>query len=732
MYTKTSWVNRTAPYLEALNLNHMEKGIFDNSNAIDAIGLGETAKGEWTPAVGTEYPSAPTLGDSYFIAGLSTPYTFVGGDLTGKETDNQDKIYYSDAGWILIEQRNIPEEMVTYVDTVANMQALESSIDDIIYVKNYVDTYPLNQEYRVFASSSVDVAKVDEQGLGFTLANGNIAVPITDNINSIHFGILPDKTVNGTRLGAFLAASTLVKVTFEGGFYDTGLNIYREYSNANIHFNNTEFSGLIHIVSTDTPVLPEEPVRDITLTGHIVTYDRFGTINIDGLFGGLNVTAKSNPSKNINGTDGRGIHIYSKTNNCYFGDFIVENTGTTTETASLNLSYAVAIDDRVNPSVNVNINSIYIKDTLAGGVSLQCLNSNIGSITIDNYGDDVGYYNVIYVDDPFGMKMEDINIGVAIANSNVNIGSIVVNQESFAGRSRSLVDVCIFDYPLGISPSSSVGVPSVVHSIECLNPQHIGVYLGYGRNGNTEIGSVKFPYVDGANKQVTDGTLRANYGLVTTNMQAKIGSITAVNTNKARLITQLEDDNYNNRIKVDNIVVNEHTVSVAKFRGFFDIGDIDIQSCVTNSIEYAIDAYRISSNKSQGRIQNIRMLNHSGVETQLLKMATDYSSVGSIYAEGVNSTTYSAVIFGGKHSSLSNVKLVGIGDTGAGLELHAGGYFVNMNSLLISNYSLGITGSGTHNVAAGCGSINNTTNSDVALSVYQVDPATLGSYGMGV
>ena len=65
--------------------------------------------GNFTPAAGAEYPDTTghSHGAYWYVDGLSSPYTFTGGDLAGETTDNGDVMLWAYDGWVLRAAQDI-------------------------------------------------------------------------------------------------------------------------------------------------------------------------------------------------------------------------------------------------------------------------------------------------------------------------------------------------------------------------------------------------------------------------------------------------------------------------------------------------------------------------------------------------------------------------------------------------------------------------------------------------
>jgi hypothetical protein len=121
--------NETNIATNSLNINQNTgdiatntSNISKNTSDIATLSSGETPQGEFTPTAGTEYPSSPSISDSWYIGSLGLDgYTYVTGGLSGETTFNLDKILYTNTGWSLISA-NLLENTQEYVDDENQLQ----------------------------------------------------------------------------------------------------------------------------------------------------------------------------------------------------------------------------------------------------------------------------------------------------------------------------------------------------------------------------------------------------------------------------------------------------------------------------------------------------------------------------------------------------------------------------------------------------------------------------------
>ncbi|ADL52111.1 hypothetical protein [Clostridium cellulovorans] len=170
------------------------------------------------------------------------------------------------------------------------------------------------------------------------------------------------------------------EVFFPKGLYKTQLNISQ--SNLVIRFEEgAELTGLVHIFVENS----KNKIKNITIRGTIVTYDRFGTRNVDG----LTVDAIHVKSDGLKATDypnikGRGVHISPGTTNMKCKLIEVDDL----DSAGHNNVAAVEIDGASNNPSNLFIGKIWVKKSDVHGVYLTGNRHIIGEIQVDEYGAD--------------------------------------------------------------------------------------------------------------------------------------------------------------------------------------------------------------------------------------------------------------------------------------------------------------------------------------------------------
>lgn len=198
------------------------------------------------------------------------------------------------------------------------------------------------------------------------------------------YGISPDGTTNWyvahrAKWDAAQANSALlgVPLIFSPGYYASGFEITA--SNVSARFEvGAEIGGLFHVISYDADPVAN-PIRNIALRGTLVTYDRFGCVNVDGLIFDR-ILVKFNGAKNVQDPGhGRGVHIYTGCKNFKGIDITVEDL----DSGGSNNDAAVSFD---NYPINLWIDRIHVKRSALHGVYITGTGHRIGEVIVDEWG----------------------------------------------------------------------------------------------------------------------------------------------------------------------------------------------------------------------------------------------------------------------------------------------------------------------------------------------------------
>ncbi|ADL50014.1 hypothetical protein [Clostridium cellulovorans] len=197
------------------------------------------------------------------------------------------------------------------------------------------------------------------------------------------YGIIPDKDTiwhntqyinnafnNGSKLG--------FEVFFPKGFYKTQLNISQ--SNLTLDFEEgSEVTGGVYIYTIDN----QNKIKNVTIKGTIVTYDRFAATNTDTLIvDTIYVKGDGSKATDYPGIRGRGVHIYKGTTNMRCKSIIIDDIDGNGE----NNCAAVQIDGYVENPSNLSIDKIWVKKSDVHGVYLTGNGHKIGEIQVDEFG----------------------------------------------------------------------------------------------------------------------------------------------------------------------------------------------------------------------------------------------------------------------------------------------------------------------------------------------------------
>jgi len=246
-----------------------------------------------------------------------------------------------------------------------------------------------------------------------------------DNSLLNNYKLMKNALDNSSKLG--------YEVYFPTGLYKTQLNISQ--SNVTIRFEEgAELTGLVHIFVEDN----KDKIKNLTIRGTIVTYDRFGTRNVDGItVDAIHVKSDGSKATDYPGVRSRGVHISPGTTNMKCKLIEVDDLDSTGH----NNVAAVEIDGWIENPSNLSIDKIRVKKSDVHGVYLTGNGHNIGEIQVDEFGaDEYKLKNSIEDSDSLDQSKELKGVWLNRC-SDTKIKNIVVNN---ANNIRSNVKCDVF------------------------------------------------------------------------------------------------------------------------------------------------------------------------------------------------------------------------------------------------------------------------------------------------
>lgn len=474
-----------------------------------------------------------------------------------------------------------------------------------------IDAGPVNE---VDTRLSDRLNHVDEQlaeTMKFPILDGEIGV-INKNYpwgDARRYGIFPDGTTNWNLDTNYIdniqqnSANLGISIYFPSGFYNTELNIYT--SNVSINLDkDVEFAGLIHIGS-----LTQDDIENVKINGTVVTYDRFGTFKINGLYvERVHVKADGTKALNYPGIRSRGIHIYSGTKNLVCKEMIIDDF----DQNGYNNESAFAADGYQNNPQKLKIDRIIIKKSDVHGVYLTGTGHRIGEIIIEEYG--AGQYTQgTGLQDSDGLAQSQELKGVWINRcEDTEIGRIVVNQSNEGTRAYAKYDVMIDE--TGINRYGTVTVGEII----CKNVRGAsrGISLGdrvyQSPRCIVDIQSISIEVITGKAAIVDYGVMNIH-----TNVNARIGSII-----------------FNNVDTSDAFKMQSGSKAVIDL---IDIGPIKRQALY---IEGELNCKEIRCDRiaSLDNVSTARIYGSSSVKTKINKLILGASVAVTVKALEINNT----------------------------------------------------------------------------------------------
>ena len=488
--------------------------------------------------------------------------------------------------------------------------------------------------------------------------------------------------------------------------------------------------------------LSDIAIQNVILKGDFTTYDRFGTINVDGLIADR-VICKSDTSKNTLGDEGGGVHIFTLCKNFNINEVIVEDTKN--QAASANMHAAFACDGVGLESLTFG--KVWVKDTKVNGAIIQGEGYHIGQLVVDRYGNGVMSSVIPYVGDQdlFSQTSATLAHGLWISRATGRIDHVVIDQkDGFSGRAFAQKDV-VFDrdFLLWDSPQTTSFVDvktgfSVGH-IECKNPHYVAVDFGSYKGWCTPtVEKITLGIIDDDNDAVLNDPKRLERGLVNIGYtRAKVGQIRAQNIKEAALLFNHVNYTFSitaamgrePSVNVDVIDVEDHAANAVMLHCQHNLGSINFDDVTIKGTYYLEPSIEIGTRAKGSNIGRINGRLESGqVNKSLLEYKATSSTIGAIEAYNfvANKTTNDAVLHFNscKYSTVGNISVdaSSLAGSSGGIK-YTGTYNFKTDVALVNNMNHGvIDGAGNARViCVGCVALTNTTDSDLPVGNLVVD-----------
>ena len=641
---------------------------------------------------------------------------------------------------------------------------------------------------------------VDNVGLGFDLPNGKKLVLISDVKKVAHFGVFADGVTNwesteGPKFTGIKNASQIYRIHWAQGLYKTGFNINNTHSGMKMHFDNTEFGSLLHLLSgseilnekgisslssaggvvtvttvsshnmgdnrkvffqntgtdidageymttitgtnTFTIVSPadvsgytsggfvtDSPLKDVSFTGTVTAYGRFGTINLQN-FHFDTVKVASDASKHVSGVESRGVHIYSKCRDWYGRTLICEDTDL--QAASVNLHAAVAIDG--TGQENINIDTIHVYDSGVNGVILQTNGLSCRKIIVDGYGRGALGTSPIAATptDYHGKSMPSVACGVWLIRGACDIGMIQVKNKNSRGEAYTfterpnvyadvMIDRSYIDWDLGLATYVESRATQTIGNIICENVLNMAV-ASADAVLNVKIESLNVYRIAADNPMITDPAERAKYGLIFhQDGRLEIGKATFNDLDYCPAFRSLYTTKLNSFFELRNLYVQSHKSTIGVCGNSFRVENIYAAKRVAGDDNFAL-VFEDNTRSMTGVARGIKLMNLNNVPSRGIDFKTKYATLENVCLWSHGTSTGPTINFSGRFSKVSNVYMSGNSEAGADGFNYDSPYRGRTDSVEVSGFNgTGVTGTGPNIIATNCISIGNGTATSLATA----------------
>lgn len=258
-------------------------------------------------------------------------------------------------------------------------------------------------------------------------------------------------------------------------------------------------------VSGTEAYVTDMALSNVTITGELVTYDRFGTINLlDSYVERVHIKSDTTKHTVYPGTKARGVHIYSATERLSIGEIIVDDCGNANNTDA-----AVAIDSNPIPPRSVSIGRILVKKSDVTGVYIMGSGHRIGEVVVNEYSA-LQNQNIMQGANSLAQSQEGKGLWFNRA-WDVSIDSVRISQNIIDTRTYAKYHVMV-DETGNTGINSSRGRSIRIGNLSVRNVRSRGISFG-DRNYNT-TGAVH-AHVDHLEVQLASGaTLDSGYPLI--------------------------------------------------------------------------------------------------------------------------------------------------------------------------------------------------------------------------
>lgn len=471
-------------------------------------------------------------------------------------------------------------------------------------------------------------------------------------------------------------------------------------------------------VSSTGAYLLERALRNVKVTGKLVSYDRIGTINlIDSFFDGLIV--RSNPAKQIAypGTKARGIHIYSFTDNVSFGDVLIEDCGTPNNTDA-----ALAIDGGAAAPRRCKFGKVHVKASDVHGAYICGFSHTFEELRIDEFS---AAQNVNVLQDSDGLAQSQEGKGVWFNRcSGIVIETLRINQSTIP-RANAFYHLMVDE--TGISTVNDTRARGV----------HVGrMILRNVMTQGASIGDRNYPatnevhlHVDVAELQLATGaTLTSGYQGLHLNKNSGDSRLHIGKVDFLDFVAQLRMKTAAGTVfSFSNITDRAYSTTnnngqLLEAQGVVLGGTIQYSHAGGSTAAPLI--YLNGAGASDSIFQDINIVASVATNTPSLKiLSASRVTINKMYTYLMRNATANIELNGITSCTLNNVNLVSTGGAGTGVVLNV------LTDCLLTNWSItgfskGVDQFGTAAItrctAINCNISGNTTQTDVQAASFTV------------